>query len=192
MDWKITTTTEESELISVEDAKIFLRVDNDAEDDLIAAYIKAARVFCEQYSGRAWIEQTINLYMDAFPRCRYIRLPRPPLMDVTAAIYTDHDDIDHDIMDDAWVDTNAEPGRLHLLRDKSWPSNTDAKKVVITYTAGYTEMPPEKLQALRLMVGEFYERRENSIVGTSVVSMPFAVRALLGQDAIPALHPGGE
>jgi len=59
------------------------------EDTLISAQIAAARRYCESVQGRAYITQTWELWLDAWPDKDYIELPRPPLQEpaVTAGSF---------------------------------------------------------------------------------------------------------
>ena len=70
-----------SEPVSLAEAKLFLRVEHDDDDDLIAALIAAARVQVEAQTRRALITQTWRLVRDVWPaggccrscRCRCAR-----------------------------------------------------------------------------------------------------------------------
>jgi uncharacterized phiE125 gp8 family phage protein len=69
--------------------------------------------------------------------------------------------------DDYIVDTNSEPGRIVLPYDGSWPSDTlyPVNPINIEYVAGYgtsTNVPKTIKQAMKLIVGDLYENRENS------------------------------
>lgn len=50
-----------------------------ADNELIAVLITAARQDCEAFQNRAYLTQTWELWLDAFPSKNYIELPRPPL-----------------------------------------------------------------------------------------------------------------
>ena len=50
------------------------------------------------------------------------------------------------------------------------------EKTGVLYTVD--KVPGELRQAIKLMVGEFWRNRENTIIGTSVLELPFAVKAL--------------
>ena len=55
-----------SEPIAQSVAKTFLKVDTSDDDTLITELIKTARQFCEEYTGRALITQTLKLSLDGF------------------------------------------------------------------------------------------------------------------------------
>jgi phage conserved hypothetical protein, phiE125 gp8 family len=56
------------EPITLEEAKLHLRVDGIEDDLLITSLIKQAREWCENYQNRKYIIQTLELVIDSFPR----------------------------------------------------------------------------------------------------------------------------
>ena len=58
------------EPITRDEAKEFLRVDHDNDDELITSLISAARFNLEDYISQALITQTWDLYLDSFPADR--------------------------------------------------------------------------------------------------------------------------
>lgn len=110
-------------LLTLEQAKLHLRVDHSAEDSLIIDQVLAATRIAEQYTRRAFVERAYRMTLDAFPRAgcvgshapqdgqvwpprfgnlsvatRYpdaIVLPLGPLLTVTAIAY-DSNDMDED------------------------------------------------------------------------------------------------
>jgi hypothetical protein len=68
------------EPLSLDEAKLHLRIDSDDEDTYITSLIKAARCYAEQVlASRSFITQTWELWLDAFPDKDFIELPMPPL-----------------------------------------------------------------------------------------------------------------
>ncbi|GAM98859.1 genetransfer agent (GTA) ORFG06 [alpha proteobacterium U9-1i] len=61
-------TPPSSEPISLDEAKLFLRVDHDAEDDLIETFIVAAREAVEAGCGRALITRRVRESLDIWQR----------------------------------------------------------------------------------------------------------------------------
>ena len=64
------------EPISVEETKIFLRVEHDDEDQLIAALIAGARSHIEVQTHTALITQNWRMVLDAWPQHRRITVTR--------------------------------------------------------------------------------------------------------------------
>lgn len=79
------------EPVSLFEVKDMLRLDHDdhEEDDSLQQMIGAARGICEEYQDRAYVTQTLRLWLDAFPSEDYIELRRPPLQEpsVTAGSF---------------------------------------------------------------------------------------------------------
>ena len=138
------------------------------EDDLISGLIVAARERAETFIGRALITQTWNWIMDRFPGSREILLPLPPLQSVVSFTYKNAAEEDKTIeAADYIVDTAPEPGRVVLAKDAYWPIEElyPVSAVQVQFIAGYgdaaTDVPQGIRQACLLMIGEWYENREN-------------------------------
>jgi len=173
------------EPVSLAEAKLHLRVDVSDDDALIDGLIVAAREKAENILRRALITQTWDLHQDGFPSGNELKLPFPPLQDITTIKYTDKDG-NESTFDEAnyIVDTASEPGRVFLDYGKSWPSVTlqPADGVVTTFVCGYgdaaTDVPQVIKQAMLLTIGEWYENRENAI-SARLAEIPSAAKNLL-------------
>lgn len=185
------TTPPVYEPVARNDVKNYLRIDHDADDNLIDSLIVAARSIAESYTHRAFITQigtlwidrltdavcTIksdHLYGDDFPSTQgFIVLPRPPLQTVVAV--TVIDDEDNEILWDDTnyiIDTSHEPGRLILNKGACWPSLTRAGMAMkITLRAGYGDEAsdvPEglKLAIMKLCADLYHNRGDEDTLGT--------------------------
>jgi uncharacterized phiE125 gp8 family phage protein len=67
-----------------------------------------------------------------------------------------------------------------------YPNKRNA--VTITYICGYgatsASVPESARHAMRLLISDWYNQREDTITGTIVNSLPMGVEALLWQDRI--------
>lgn len=158
---------------------------NTTADPELRALIVAARQYCETFTGRAFITRTLRLTLDAFPWCEnHINLPRPNLLTVTSVQYVDtNGDTQTFSSSDYSVDTASLPGAIRLGYGKSWPSTRcQPNAVTITFTAGYgparSDVPETIRAAMKLYIGDLYENRESSIIGTIQTDNP-TVAALL-------------
>lgn len=182
-------TAPATEPITIDEAKLHLRVDHDSEDTIIDRLITVARRHVELYQRRALITQTWQIWLDEWPQDGAKRLPRPPLQSVTSAKYYGTDDTEY-TFDEYSVDTDSEPGRVYLNYGESWPSTTlrPAHAIVIEYVAGYgdaDDVPRNVVQAMLLLIGHLYENREAIMTtGMNAVSVPMTVDALLSMDRI--------
>ena len=146
------------EPISLEDAKLHLRVDTDDEDALIRELISAAREYCEDITSRALVTQTIIAYPKSFGEA----LPRPPLQSVAKVTYTDSTGAEHTMAPgvDYLVDTVNE--RLVLPAGKAWPTfaPNPVNPIIVEYTAGYDIPPRTVRQAMKLLISYWYDNRQ--------------------------------
>jgi uncharacterized phiE125 gp8 family phage protein len=175
------------EPVTAAEAKLHCRIDTDADDTLIASLIKAAREYCEGFQRRAYITQIWELWLDAFPVVDFIEIPRPPLQTIASIKYYDTGGLEAPF-EDFFADINQEPGRAVLNYGKSWPSITlkPASGVKITFTAGYgsaaAAVPQKVKQAILLLVGAWYEQREDFVLASQPLLIPKGVEALLWQE----------
>jgi uncharacterized phiE125 gp8 family phage protein len=83
-----TVTAATVEPVTLADAKLFLRVDTDADDTLISALISAAREYAEHYTQTTLASAVYELALDAFPQDA-IELPNAQTAAVESVKYTD-------------------------------------------------------------------------------------------------------
>ena len=183
--------------VSRAQAKAHLREDSDDYNDQIDAMIAAATDEAEGFQGRALIDQTWDLYLDAWPdsawqgvrRVYEIRIPKPPLIEVGGVYYLDSAGVEQPLDPALYtVDTMNEPGRV-VLKSGSWPTLPDlANAVRVRFRAGYVdksgspavgEVPKTTFAAILIIVGDLYANRESVVLGQTVAKVPYAAEALL-------------
>ena len=176
------------EPVTQDQAKNHLRVDTTADDDLIDGLIAAARHWVEEYTRRALITQTWEAKLDRFPcsEAESILLPKSPVQSVGSISYLDLSGTTQ-----TWdagnyqVDTVSQHTRILPVEAEDYPSEQDdtLNTVTITFTAGYgeaeTDVPWPIRQAMLLLIGEMYTRREQGSM-EEITEIPFSARALLG------------
>lgn len=74
-----------TEPVSLAEARLFLRLDQTEEDELLATLITAARLMVEAASGRCLIDQHWRIVLDRWPPGGEIRLPLSPVGEIAAA-----------------------------------------------------------------------------------------------------------
>ena len=177
------------EPVSVEEAKLHLRVSTAADDALISSLITAAREYVESHLRRALVTQVWDLYLDGFPAGEEIELAMPPLRAVESVTFF-RDDGTSGVMSslEYMVDAVGEPGAVVLAKGAGWPTVELRPRngVRVRFEAGYGgagDVPEGIRQAIKLLVGGLYENREEVIVaqGVSIGVLPFGVKALLSQ-----------
>lgn len=171
------------EPISLDDAKAHLRVTTTDEDDLIWSLVIAAREYAENYTHRAFITRTWEWRRDDFG-CWVLQAPLSPLRSVSSIQYVDgQGDTQTLATTEYQVDASSTPGRIQPAYGKAWPATRpQMNAVTVTFVAGYgdaVDVPQQVKQALLLIIGEYYARREHAIVGAPIFEVPFSAKALL-------------
>jgi len=195
-----TITAPAQEPITLSEAKAHLRVDTGAEDSLIETLIRVARQHVEEVTSRALITQTLAYSVDDFLGSLYINhpweeylgykdnsliLPRPPLQSVDNIEYVDTQGAMQTLDASIYrVDAVSEAARITEAEAETWPTTDSVTNAVtITYVAGYGDNPADVPAPLRhamlMMIGHFYENREEAVVGTTARQLPMAVNALI-------------
>lgn len=165
-------------VISLEEAKKQCRIepDNDAEDDLLEAYIDAAtrRLDGEGgFLGRCLMEQEWLLILESFSPA--ISLPLPPTIGVNRITYVDPTG-DHVIIDPEHyrVTGLGTLGGATIRPRGSWPATAGPDAVTIEFTAGFgsdpADVPAPLRQAIREDVAAMYQHREAVTIGSGFMT----------------------
>ncbi|MCP4567635.1 MAG: hypothetical protein GY841_08655 [FCB group bacterium] len=154
--------------VSLSDIKEHLRIDTTDEDDLITTYIQAATSYVEEQTRRRFLDTTETITLEEFTdktRMRY-----SPVDSVTSIQYYDGDNSQQTYSSDNYGVITGDAGIIYRVDGASWPTlynRPDA--ITITYVAGYgtaSDVPAWAVQAIKLMVGHWYENREASAILT--------------------------
>lgn len=181
------TTDATEEWCSEAQAKLWLRVDHDAENDTVNALIKAARQKVETDTRRALVTQTWTMDLDTAPAFRApIQLPVNPVISVTSVTSYSTADASSVVATTVYrVDTQSLPARLVLKDGQSWPSGLRPENAIaVIFVAGYGaygDAAPEELrQAARLLMAHWHQNREAVLAGdVAVLTVPLAYEALV-------------
>jgi uncharacterized phiE125 gp8 family phage protein len=162
------------EPVSLVEAKLFLKVDDEAEDGLITTLIGAARLHVEGVTGRALLAQSWRVVLDGWPTDRQVKLPVTPFMAVTEITAYDADGTGHDILLAQFL---REPDRLLLPTTViGMPVLRERQGIEVDYVAGFGtephDVPPDIRQALLALVAYWYEHRDAVIVAGSGAVVP--------------------
>jgi uncharacterized phiE125 gp8 family phage protein len=175
--------------VSLEAMKLHSRIDTDADDEILEHYIAAATQFCEEYQRRAYVTQTWELWLDDFPKERWIQLTPSPLRVDNLVIRTYDEDGNFYPFTDFQIDNISEPGYVILNDGASWPQPLRfANSVYIRFNAGYgtaDDVPRTMIQAIVMLAAHWYENRE-AVTATGAVpqQVPFSVKVLLNQSKV--------
>jgi uncharacterized phiE125 gp8 family phage protein len=165
----------------------------DIDPSLCDIFIRAARVYVEDRTGRAIHEQVLEVALDRWPRDRCIELPKAtPLVEIVSVKYRDCDEVDHTMSPSDYVANDAViPGRLVLAYNSMWPSVvlSPASPIRIQYKVGSDDPCPAELKyPILLLVAGMNENRESeSVTNLSTVqaiAMTYGVEAFLSRAAV--------
>jgi len=153
----IVTTAATTEALTDTEIRDYLRIDQDSELGTLQFLRKAAREFCEKYTGRTLLSQTLTLAVDAanetydplFEGTRtgpylnfykdYLALPTAPVRSVNSVkTFDDSDTATTMASSRYYVDTAREPARVVLRTGETWPAALRvANSIEIEFVAGY-------------------------------------------------------
>lgn len=180
------------EPITLAEAKTQCRVDSDLTDDdgLLGTLISAAREHAENLTKRAFISQTWEKTLDAFPGAGWcaawptvpngataIPLAMPPLLSVVSVKYVDTSGVLQTLDPASYkVDDRVLPGWVVPAYGYTWPTaRLEPNAVRIRFTAGYgaaaTDVPTAIKAWVKLAVATLYKHRETTVVGKTVVEL---------------------
>ena len=179
-------TAPASEPLTAAQAKTHLRVTHTDDDTYIESLIVVARHQVEKYLRMGLIDQTWEYRLDEFPAYdeKPLYVPMKPITAVDSISYVDTDgDSQTWSADEYQVDIYGAFPRIIPAYGYSWPSTRDQiHAVTITLSVGYADanaVPEDIRHAMLLMIGELYENREESVIGTIVAELPTTARRLL-------------
>jgi uncharacterized phiE125 gp8 family phage protein len=151
------------EPVTVPEMSAWLRVDDAAEDALVASLIKAARLAVETAARRVLIESRWRAVLDAWPAGRVVRLPLSPVIAVDTVEIRDAAGAAHPLAASAYrIDVASDPARLLVDTSAPEPGITPGG-IAIDFRAGFgaaAAAVPEPLRhAVRLLVARWFEHR---------------------------------
>ena len=192
-------------LVSTSDLRDHVR-GSTADNALITAYGRAAQQYAEGYTRRSIYLQKYRLTLSEFPESGTIELPRSP--GSTSSLASTSGPVTISYLQDGgstwtewsstaggWrLDVDQEPPRVELRYGEAWPTATreTGGSVRVDFHAGYASTastwvsePPKGIdQAIRLIVGHWYENREDVVIGTMTARVPRAADALLWMERV--------
>jgi uncharacterized phiE125 gp8 family phage protein len=168
-----------SEPISLAEAKQYLRVEHEADDELIAALIAAARNAVELSTRRVLMAQRWRVTLHCWPRAGRIVSPVNPLRSLVAARVRGEGEAST-ALDPApfTLDTVSVPGLIMFERARVQEPGRVLAGIEFDIEAGYgtaVDVPAPLVQAIRLLLAQSYEQRD----GVRPDALPETVAALV-------------
>lgn len=151
------------EPITLAEAKLYLRIhaDQTDEDALIERLITAARTYCETRLSRPIAQHRCDVFRDRLGTYDLITLPIGPVREVTSITVTDFAGVSTVIDPSLYlVDLASTPARIGLPTGQVWPQNLRRfQPIAIRLLVGDVQPPDDLVQAMRLLIGLYYEER---------------------------------
>jgi uncharacterized phiE125 gp8 family phage protein len=186
----VTGPTEEP--VSLIEAKQHCRIDSTDDDGLLAGYIIAARIYCEGETRRAFVTQTWDFSIDyGWPLSHRIELPLGKVQSVTSVSYVDTDGASQTLSGSLYTaKTNKASAYIVPAYNATWPDvRGQVDAITVRYVAGWLapEVPQDIRQAMLLLIGAWYEHREEVVLGQAPSQIPMGVEAILSSYRIHSL-----
>lgn len=139
-------------IVTLQQAKDYLRIDYNEDDSLIQQLIDASRIKLEQYASTAMTPRTLRVvaYVDEF-----IELPYAPINTISKVEYWNGTD---------WTEILV--GNYQVLGEtykKIYMTSPFMSEFRFTYTCGYTTTPESMKTALLKILADLYDYRESSV-----------------------------
>lgn len=176
-------------VVSLAEAKSHLRVLHDDDNDYIEALVEVGTGLIDGvdgWLGRAIVEQTWEASLDRFPcsdgngRAGKLVVPLAPLISVETLKYDGSDGVERDVVGfRAFGAGSTQPGYVVPAVATSWPTTIcEPESVRVTFKAGYDVVPAGIKHAILLMIGHWYESREDAR-DVDLNDIPLGSKALL-------------
>lgn len=183
MEKYVLITAPASEPISLNEAKLHLRVSNTLEDSVITNLIIVARQWVENYTWRPLITQTIDVVFDTLESKELI-INKSPIQSVTSIKYIDQDGTEQTLDTNKYVvDLLGQPGRIKLDAIPNTKDTLNAYKIrIVCGYANAASVPQLYKSAMLLLIGHLYENKQQ-VQSQTLSEIPFGIKVLLDSDS---------
>lgn len=150
-------TPPESEPVSVDELKLYLRSNNgNVEDDFLAECITTARTIFETYTMRCCQPTELRQHVENLNLKTY--LMRSPVTEITAFEYYDSDGVLQEITQ-YYQDDFSSPSSIWVT---TLPATSYYLSPVayVDFTAGWTDTPKPVITAIKLLAAHYYRQRQ--------------------------------
>ena len=181
----VVNTAASAAILSTAEAKTHLKVDTSADDDYIDNLVSAATESAQIFTNRYFINTTITQHGDIWSDIS--TLFKSKVSSITHIKYFDSDNSEQTLATSVWIsDINHQPARIGLKPNQSFPSLADRInavncKYVVGYGSAASDVPEGIRQAVLLTVGNFYENRQEVVIGRIATELPKSAQYLLEQ-----------
>jgi uncharacterized phiE125 gp8 family phage protein len=175
-------TPPSAEPLALVEVKAHLRLDDAAEDGLLAGLVKVARQHLERETGLCLMTQGWRLYRDDWPVSGVIPIGRGPVQAVESVTVYDAEGVANTVsLVDHLLDGVARPARL-WLRDPQAPGRP-INGIEIDFVAGFgaaaTDVPDTLKRAMLLHVAQMFAFRGEVCLDNQPAGVPSGYERLI-------------
>lgn len=160
----VVTPADPLTLVSLEEAKAWLKVDYTEDDAIITMLIKSAYNWAEKFTNSSILERTLKATLDPFDYIKQMRLPYGPVNFVLGANFI-KDGVEEPTDYFFYSDGRFRLGLYSCLKSDS--------TLEVTYTAGLpvAEVEEAYKEAILKTVFSSYDIRGNEVTGTEGIAV---------------------
>lgn len=174
--------TSGTDVVSLADMKLFLRVDGSDEDTTITALLNAAVVHVSDYTNRHFTaDGATNFYLEKW---RSASLAFGPITRVSAVKYYDRGGSEQTLSSNNWYVQQLTDNTTRIyFHDTPDLEEYNATPIKVECYAGASASASIKV-ATKLLVAHWFENRRAVITGASATTVPLSVHSLLNSERI--------
>lgn len=156
-------------ILSLVEAKRFIRVIDTEDDEDINSFISSAITEAQDITNRQFASATYELYLSNFPRENF-KFPKNPVQEIVSIEYMDINGVYQTIDSTSYYLFNEyEVGKIVFNTTPNVQIKSHKKAVRITFKSGYTtNFPADLRQWLKVRVATLFEYREEITAGLSI------------------------
>lgn len=150
------------------------------DDALFELLITSARDHAEKICGQFFAPCKIESYCDDFTDLA--RFDVSPVTEIVSISYVSPAGDDETLPASTYeLRINGMDASAVLKSGNSWPSRQTGSRIKVDMKVGTDSPPPTVLRAMLLLIGAWYENREETVIGVSIGQLPtyVSVDALL-------------
>jgi len=191
-----------TEVLTLAEVRAYLKLPDreppdQAEDDLLTAFITAAREEAEILQNRDLVVKQYDLSRDYWPPY-HVEL-RAPLISVDLVKYRDSDGNYTTMTEntDYVVDTSKQPGVITPPYGQTWPAYTPApsSSLLVRFTSGmaatdafWSDAGARVKVGMKLLISAWYNGRLPFVQGRGFQELDYAVTSCLSTGAVPRVR----
>ncbi len=178
-------TAPTAEPLQVSEVRRHLALDDPYYDEYISSLVEVTRQKVEATTHRQLVTATYDLKLDRLPGGQdSLHLPYGKLQSVTSVTYTDTAGDTQTFSSGSYdVSTAKEPGTIRPSYAEVWPAaRLEQEAATVRFVCGYgaaSAVPQAIKHAMLLLIGHYFQNREQTIIGVMASEIPQASQALL-------------